>query len=158
MKSDYVRIFLYFLEPAIIGVVIIMGITIVIRVFKNFINRNRQIDKTTDDSLRKLEKNKIITALIIVINIIFGLLFPFGLMVAMISPMTFDAPGSNKNFYNWIFFYATFSFPIVILVAIITSLIFLFILKSYKMAIIFSLLPMLNIIIVIFTVLLNSKL
>lgn len=107
--------------------------------------------------LTKIRGDKIITALTIVINVIFALLIPPSLVVAMIAPMTFDTPGSDKDFYNWIFFCATFSFPIVILMAIITSLIFLFILKSYKKAIVFSLLPMLNIIIAIVTILLHRK-
>lgn len=134
-----------------------MGITILIRRFNHFKYGNGEKDEKADNDLQKLGKNKIITALTIVINVIFALLIPPSLVIAMIAPMTFDAPGSDKDFYNWIFLCATFSFPIVILMAIITSLIFLFILKSYKKAIVFSLLPMLNIIIAIVTILLHRK-
>lgn len=150
--------FFEFFKFAIVGVMIIMGVTIAIRRFKYFKDENIQQDKKTDNDLEKNGKSKSIKALTIVIDVIFALLIPPGLVVAMIAPMTFDEPGSDKDFFNWLFFCATFSFPIVILMGIITSLIFLFILKSHKKAIVFSLLPTLNIIIVIVTILLHKKL
>ena len=110
---------------------------------------------------KELEKDKSeskIIAAIIIINAIFGLLFPFSVIGAIVSPMTFDAPGSTEHFLNWVFFYATSSFPLVILVAVITSFIFLFTLKSYKIALVFSILPMLNIITVVFFILFTINL
>jgi pheromone shutdown protein TraB len=151
MKINFTAILFNFIKLAIIAA-IIMGIIKGIKIFKSFIDSNTQIDKKSDDSLKELEKDKNKNK-ITNINAIFGLLFPFSLMGAIVSPMMFDAPGSNESFSTWVFFLSIFSFPIVILIAIITSLIFLFILKSYKKSLMFSLLPMVNIITIIFTIL-----
>lgn len=132
-----------------------MGITMVIR--KRNYSKNIHKDKETNNDLQELEKNKVVPAITIVINVIFALVLPFSLILAMIAPMTFDAPGSDKEFFNWIFFGVTFSFPMVILMSIITSLIFLFVLKLYKQAIIFSLLPMLNVVIFVSCILFHGK-
>lgn len=153
MEFGHVGIFIYSFKLAIIVVAIIIAITISINLYKRFINGNRKISEKKECSFEEIEKrkikNKLIMAMTIAINIIFVLLFPLSLVAAMISPFTFDAPGSNEEFYNWVFFYATISFPVVILISEITSLIFLFILKSYKKALTLSLLPMINIIIVL---------
>lgn len=97
-----------------------------------------------------LRENKIIKYLTISINAIFCLIFPLSVVGAMVSPMAFDAPGSTESFYTWVFFVFTFSIPIVILISVITSLLFLFKLKSYKKAFFFSLLPIINFIIIYF--------
>ncbi|GAA0116242.1 hypothetical protein [Clostridium senegalense] len=85
---------------------------------------------------------KIITR---IINIILCLLLPFSILIAMVSPMMFDAPGSNESFYTWILFISNFSAPVIILISIIIS-IYLLKLKLYKRAFIFSLLPLINLI------------
>lgn len=97
-----------------------------------------------------LKENKIIKIITIIINSIFCLIFPLSVVAAMVSPMTFDAPGSTESFYAWIFFLSTFSIPIVILISIITSLLFLFKFKSHKIAFTFSLLPIINFIAILF--------
>lgn len=95
-------------------------------------------------------QSKIIKIVIVIINIIFCLVFPFSIIGAIVSPMTFDSPGSTENFYAWVFFISTFSIPIVILISVITSFLFLFKFKSYKIALLFSLLPIINIIAILF--------
>lgn len=94
--------------------------------------------------LMNLKQSKSIKIIIIIIDIMFCLIFPLSVVGAIVSPMTFDAPGSTENFYNWVFFLTAFSIPIVILISVITSLLFLFKLKSYKKALLFSLLPIIN--------------
>ncbi|MDR7857223.1 hypothetical protein [Tissierella sp.] len=97
-----------------------------------------------------LKENKIIKNITIIINTIFCLIFPLSVVGAIVSPMVFDAPGSTEDFYTNIFFYSTFSMPIVILISVVTSLLFLFRLKSYKKAFLFSLLPVINFTVIYF--------
>lgn len=92
------------------------------------------------------ESNKIFKILTITINIIFCLIFPISVIGAMVSPMAFDAPGSINDFYAWEFFIAAFSIPIIILISVITSLFLIYKFNSYKKALLFSLLPIINII------------
>lgn len=102
------------------------------------------------------KENKIFKYITISINAIFCLIFPFSVVGAMVSPMAFDAPGSMENFYANVFFLSTFSIPIVIIISVITSLLFLFKFKLYKKAFLFSLLPIINFIIIYFLFLLES--
>jgi hypothetical protein len=95
------------------------------------------------------QKNKIIKIITIIIDSIFCLLFPLSIVAAMVSPMVFDAPGSTENFYNHVFFYANFTLPILILISVITSIILLKS-KSYKKALVFSLLPTINFVVILF--------
>lgn len=149
MKAIFTAMRFYFAKPTIILVLIIVGIIISIKVFKNFINRNKKIDDDTKKLKSSKNKSKIMGATLI-INAIFGLLFTFSLMLAYASPMMFDSPGSGAMEFSEVFFLSIFSFPISILISIITSSISLFLLNLYKVALIFSLLPMLNVIMVIF--------
>ena len=100
---------------------------------------------------RKQNKiNVIVKVITIFINVIFCLAFPFSLIVAMVSPMTFDSPSSTKSFYAWVYFLSALSMPVVILISIITSLIFLIRYKFYKTAFVFSLLPIVNFVFILF--------
>lgn len=149
MEAIFTAMRFYFAKPTMILVAIIVGIIVSIKVFENFINRNKKMD----DSIKKLKKGKNESKIIgttLIINAIFGILFTFSLMVAYASPMMFDAPVSGEMDYAEVFFLSMLSFPISILISIITSSIALFLLKLYKVALIFSLLPMLNVIMAIF--------
>lgn len=56
-----------------------------------------------------------------VVTIVWGLaLFP-GAAFAMMSPMMFDAPGSEKSHYVWMLFYCVLSFPVLCVVSIVAS-------------------------------------
>ncbi|WP_156940027.1 hypothetical protein [Clostridium lundense] len=90
-----------------------------------------------------LKENKVFKIITMIINIIFCLILPFSVIGAMVSPMAFDSPGSDKSLYTWIFFLSAFSIPVVILASVINSV---SLLKSrlYRKALIFSLLPLIN--------------
>ncbi|MFL0166349.1 hypothetical protein [Candidatus Clostridium helianthi] len=63
------------------------------------------------------------------------------IVIAMVSPMAFDSPGSTESIYTWIFFLSTFSLPAVILISVMMSFFLLFKSKLYNKAIIVSLAP-----------------
>ncbi len=86
-----------------------------------------------------------IRIIIRIIHIIFGIAFPFSVYVALLSPMMFDAPGSTENILVWLLFIAVFTFPLMILTSIIASWGIARSGKGYKMALVCSLLPCLNI-------------
>lgn len=91
------------------------------------------------------KENKIFKIITVIINIILCLLLPFSILLSIVSPLVFDAPGSNESFYTWILFISNFSAPVVILISILIS-IYLLKLRLYKRAFIFSLLPLINLI------------
>lgn len=97
-----------------------------------------------------LNGNKIIEITTTVINTIFCIILPFSILTAMFSPMLFDAPGSEESFYTTVLFLSLFTSPIVILISVTTSRKLLFSLKEYKIALVFSLLPLINVIAFLF--------
>ncbi len=64
--------------------------------------------------------------------------------------MMFDAPGSTESLFVWVVYLFILSIPVVILISVIISLLLLFKFKLYKKAVLFSLLPIINFIIIYF--------
>ena len=86
---------------------------------------------------------KIITK---IINIILCIIFPISAYMALFSPMMFDAPGSTEDIFVWFLFISLSTFPLVILISIVTSFKMLKSEEGNKKALGFSLLPCINII------------
>jgi hypothetical protein len=57
----------------------------------------------------------------IVASVVWGVLFFAGLFMAMMSPMMFDAPGSEKNGHVIVMFVSVLAFPILCLVSILAT-------------------------------------
>ena len=81
----------------------------------------------------------------IILYSIFGLGLIPALMMAMISPMFFDAPGSEAQAFTWVLFWGVLSVPVLIILSIPVSLI-LARRKKYKTSLWVSLLPLLSLI------------
>lgn len=60
---------------------------------------------------------------IIVCNVVFGLAFLVSLLLAMISPMLFDAPGSENKWNLWALFFIIISYPLVYIICLVLSII-----------------------------------
>lgn len=113
----------------------------------NLIKKNKA-PKNSYELYPQKYNNNFIKITTILLDFIFILIFPISCLTALSVPMTFDAPGSTEVFLNWVFFYLAIAFPLVILISISISLIFFIKLKSYKNALIFSVLPILYIFII----------
>jgi uncharacterized BrkB/YihY/UPF0761 family membrane protein len=81
---------------------------------------------------------------LIIINILFGVSLMPAVVMAIFSPMLFDAPGSEKSSLTWFLLYGILSFPVLIIISIIATWIFYFT-KNYKLALWVSLSPLLSI-------------
>lgn len=106
-----------------------------------FLATRRNTNSTDTHSINLREK--IIKIIIIVINVILCFILPFSLLLLVVSPMMFDAPGSIEDFNTNITFYSIILCPITILVSVIGS--FLLRKKSYIVAFVLSLLPIINV-------------
>ncbi len=85
-------------------------------------------------------------------NILLFLCIGLALMggnAAMMSPMMFDAPGSENNLYLWIAFIATLILPIVSVISIFISLKYISA-KDYIKAVLTFILPIINLGVIIF--------
>lgn len=97
-------------------------------------NRNDTIRLKTKTNLR-------------IFSVVFGLLGTALFIPLLMSVMAFDAPGSEKQLTTWIVFLCLFTFSPICLLSIICSWI-LFSFKKYKIAIIISLSPLLNVLVI----------
>ncbi|MEA5459904.1 hypothetical protein VB796_12690 [Arcicella sp. LKC2W] len=84
---------------------------------------------------------------IIIINIIFLLILIPSVMSAIMSPMMFDSPGSEKSSKTWILFSCMIVLPILIVIAQIISWIAFF-KKNYVLAITINALPTIDILLI----------
>ncbi len=82
------------------------------------------------------------------VNIIVGCTTFFSLPVIMMSPMMFDAPGSSENKLLVFTFYAIISYPIVAIGSLLLAWL-LFKKELYKPSFILSLLPFIDLILII---------
>ena len=57
----------------------------------------------------------------LVFNVLWVLALVPAIMMAMMSPMMFDAPGSEKNTLLWVILWATFLLPVLILITQIVA-------------------------------------
>ena len=83
----------------------------------------------------------------IIINIIFLLILIPSVMSAIMSPMMFDAPGSDKSTKTWILFSCMIILPILIIIAQIISWIAFF-KQNYSLAITINALPTIDILLI----------
>lgn len=81
--------------------------------------------------------------------VIFFFSLQFSIALVIFSPMIFDPQCKSGFFLQLLFISSAFTLPIVTIISVITSLVFLIKEKSYKKAFIFSLLPMINILSII---------
>lgn len=82
--------------------------------------------------------------LIIFLNILFGFIGVFSILLALTSPMLFDSPGSENNNIVWVMFWSAITLPITSLISVVASIIFLC-KKSYnKIALSILLIPTMN--------------
>ena len=77
------------------------------------------------------------------------LCLPIASLMALMSPMTFDAPGSSEIFTNWVAFWVIVTFPFVIVLSLVTTWIS-YRKKSYGVSCFAVLVPLLNVTIFIF--------
>ncbi len=77
----------------------------------------------------------------IILNCFFFFVGLAGIMMALMSAMLFDAPGSEKNPYVWILFATTLALPVSCLISCVTSLYVYFREKNYRKAFMLSLIP-----------------
>ena len=89
---------------------------------------------------------------VIILNILATLALVPAAAAAIMSPMAFDAPGSEELNGTWIFFIAMATLPIVIVIGQVLSWVF-FAKKNYKAALICSLLPVFVLIILLLSTL-----
>ncbi|MES2520637.1 MAG: hypothetical protein V4585_21155 [Bacteroidota bacterium] len=90
----------------------------------------------------------------IIVNVIMLIGLIPSLFSAMMSPMMFDAPGSDKNTNTWILFSSVISLPILIIITQIISWI-AFANQNYNLALKINTLPIADIIfigILLFTI------
>lgn len=80
----------------------------------------------------------------IILNILFGIGLVPAAVMAMFSPMMFDAPGSENSNLVWFLFCGMISFPLIIIVSIVATRI-LYSTKKYEASLWLSLLPLVNI-------------
>jgi hypothetical protein len=85
---------------------------------------------------------------LIVVTILLGLLALASLPMIMMSPMMFDAPGSTENNSLLFAFFSMLAFPVVVVLSLIVSWI-LFLREKRKAAFLVTLLPFLNILLVV---------
>ena len=104
--------------------------------------------KYKDDLPKEKNTKKYYFLWIIIVDIIWGLIFLPSLGVCMMSPMMFDAPGSADSPFAMPLLYSVLAFPVSIIVAIIGSLIS-YSLKKLKLAVLFTLLPVLDFIVAV---------
>ncbi len=86
--------------------------------------------------------------LVIVLNILWTLALIPSCMGAMMSPMLFDAPGSDSNKVLWMIFWSTAALPLIILGSQIGSWI-LFAKMDYSLAWKVSCLPLVDILLLV---------
>ncbi|PWK29240.1 hypothetical protein LV89_00080 [Arcicella aurantiaca] len=84
---------------------------------------------------------------VIIINIIFLLILIPSAMSAIMSPMMFDAPGSDKSTKTWILFSCMVVLPILIIIAQIISWIAFF-KQNYKLAMLINGIPTIDILLI----------
>ncbi len=87
-----------------------------------------------------------------IINIILCIIFPISAYIALFSPMMFDAPGSTEDIFVWFLFILVSTFPLVILISVVTSFKMLKLEEGNRKALVFSLLPNINIILFFLTI------
>lgn len=93
---------------------------------------------------------------IIIVNIILLVILIPSIFGAMMSPMMFDAPGSEKSTKTWILFSCMAALPILIIIAQIISWI-AFNNQNYNLAFKINALPALDILIIGFMLLIISN-
>lgn len=93
---------------------------------------------------------------IIIVNIILLIILIPSLFGAMMSPMMFDAPGSDKSNKTWILFGCMISLPVLIIIAQIISWI-AFSRQNYSLALKINALPALDILMIGFMFLIISN-
>ena len=93
---------------------------------------------------------------VIITNIIFLLILIPSLFGAMMSPMMFDAPGSEKSNKTWLLFGCMVALPFLIIIAQIVSWI-AFSRQNYGLALKINVLPALDILIIGFMFLIISN-
>lgn len=86
---------------------------------------------------------------VITINVIFLIILIPSIFGAMMSPMMFDAPGSEKSQKTWTLFSCMIALPILIIISQIISWI-AFNNQNYDLAFKINALPVLDILIIIF--------
>jgi len=84
---------------------------------------------------------------VIITNIIFLIILIPSAMSAIMSPMMFDAPGSDKSTKTWILFSCMVILPILIIIAQIISWIAFF-KQNYKLAMMINALPTVDILLI----------
>jgi hypothetical protein len=84
---------------------------------------------------------------VIIINVVFLLILIPSVMGAIMSPMMFDAPGSDKSQKTWILFSCMIALPVLIIIAQIFSWIAFFN-QNYKFALSINLLPAIDILLI----------
>lgn len=57
--------------------------------------------------------------LVIIATVFWGAAFPLSLLMAGMSPMMFDAPGSEKKRSLWVAVYVVLALPVLLLIAIV---------------------------------------
>lgn len=85
---------------------------------------------------------------LIISNVIFGLLAIGSIYPILLSPMMFDAPGSETNPGIALLLISLLSFPVVVILSIVMSWRF-FMKKSFKKALNYSLIPFISLILML---------
>lgn len=91
--------------------------------------------------------------LLIIATSLFGLLLIPSLIMCMISPMLFDAPGSENNIFTWMLLLSVLSFPVLTITSIVLSWIF-YSNKNYKVAVYCATTPLLSVALFILSIVL----
>ncbi len=86
--------------------------------------------------------------LALIANIIWVLALIPASMMAMVSPMMFDAPGSDKNTFLWVLFWATLLLPVLILITQVFAWIKFFA-GNYPLSFKIGLIPLIDVAIII---------
>ncbi len=89
-------------------------------------------------------------------NILWVLALIPTVMMAMMSPMMFDAPGSEKNSLLWILLGATFLLPVIILITQIFAWIKFFS-SNYSLSFKIALIPLIDVAFIFFCFIMLSK-
>lgn len=85
----------------------------------------------------------------LVANILWTLALIPTLMMAMMSPMMFDAPGSEKQTFLWVLLWATLFLPVLILISQVFAWIKFFS-GNYPLSFKIGLIPLLDVAVIIF--------
>lgn len=85
----------------------------------------------------------------LVFNILWILALIPAAMMAMMSPMMFDAPGSEKNQFLWILLWATILLPVLILVTQVFAWIKFFS-GNYPLSFKIGLIPLIDVAFIVF--------